>query len=419
MRDLAIRCQGLAKQYRIGEREIYRSLRDALTQAVRTPLRRVRTALRGDGWGASGEPMIWALKDVSFDVQRGEVVGIIGRNGAGKSTLLKMLSRITWPTRGSADIYGRVGSLLEVGTGFHPELTGRENVYLNGAILGMKKAEVARKFDEIVAFAELEKFIDTPVKRYSSGMYMRLAFAVAAHLETEIMLVDEVLAVGDAQFQSKCLGKMQDVSRGGRTVVFVSHSMSAIRRLCTRAILLSGGKVEIDGSVQSATEAYLSNDVGEDFVGKANLSKPAITYATVRWSRQHGMLLDVTFDGPVKITPPILGFVLYDCLGTAVFGSNAIFDHHDGRPHSMQKGTISVRVDTAALQPGTYYVSLWLSDLHELFFHADRVLRLELDPGANDDGRPPVAEIGSVRLKTQWLYNAEDSARAGLPAAAL
>src|SRR5271157_1872939 len=215
MSDIAIRCEGIAKQYRIGQRESYRALRDTVTDAVTAPFRRVRAALQGgNGQSPKGTATIWALKDISFEVRTGEVVGIIGRNGAGKSTLLKILSRITKPTRGSADIYGRVGSLLEVGTGFHPELTGRENVYLNGAILGMKKAEIARKFDEIVDFAEVEKFIDTPVKHFSSGMHVRLAFAVAAHMDNEILFVDEVLAVGDAQFQKKCLGKMGEVAKG-------------------------------------------------------------------------------------------------------------------------------------------------------------------------------------------------------------
>ena len=199
----------------------------------------------------------WALKDVSFEVKRGEVVGIIGRNGAGKSTLLKIISRITEPTAGRVEIHGRVASMLEVGTGFHPELTGRENIFLNGAILGMRRAEIKRKFDEIVAFAEVEKFLDTPVKRFSSGMYLRLAFAVAAHLETEILIVDEVLAVGDAEFQKKCLGKMDEVARGGRTVLFVSHNMAAIRRLTQRCILLDHGSVVVDAPVQEAIEQYL------------------------------------------------------------------------------------------------------------------------------------------------------------------
>jgi lipopolysaccharide transport system ATP-binding protein len=256
MNDFAIRCQGIAKQYRIGRRESYGSLRDALSHALTTPVRRMRAAWQGEDGGASREPTIWALKDVSFDVKPGEVVGIIGRNGAGKSTLLKILSRITWPTHGTADLYGRVGSLLEVGTGFHPELTGRENVYLNGAILGMKKAEIARKFDEIVAFAELESFIDTPVKRYSSGMYMRLAFAVAAHMENEILFVDEVLAVGDTAFQKKCLGKMDEVAKHGRTVLFVSHNMLVLQKLCTAGIVLDAGAVVAAGTIGSCVRFY-------------------------------------------------------------------------------------------------------------------------------------------------------------------
>ena len=238
-----LRVEKLSKQYRIGAREAaYGTLRDSLVEAVRAPLRRLR---RGNG--NSNYDSIWALKDVSFEVAPGEVVGIIGRNGAGKSTLLKVLSRITEPSRGRVELYGRVASLLEVGTGFHPELTGRENLYLNGAILGMRKAEIDRKFDEIVDFADLEKFLDTPVKRYSSGMYMRLAFAVASHLEPEILMVDEVLAVGDAQFQKKCLGKMGDVAREGRTVLFVSHNMVAVQGLCGRAIWLHDGQMRGEG----------------------------------------------------------------------------------------------------------------------------------------------------------------------------
>jgi lipopolysaccharide transport system ATP-binding protein len=264
MSDIAIRVKGLSKEYRIGARqETYKTLRDTLTDAIVAPFRRASKLLRGQATGAADlDQAIWALKDVSFDIKPGEVVGLIGRNGAGKSTLLKILARITEPTEGGAEIYGRVGSLLEVGTGFHAELTGRENIYLNGAILGMKRDEITRKFDEIVAFAEVEKFIDTPVKHYSSGMYLRLAFAVAAHLEPEILLVDEVLAVGDARFQRKCLNKMQDVGQQGRTVIFVSHNMPAITRLCARAILLDEGSVCTDGSSHQVISAYLNSDLG-------------------------------------------------------------------------------------------------------------------------------------------------------------
>ncbi len=259
MGDIAIHLERISKQYHVGrKREQYKTLRDTLTNALVSPFSGVRKLLRGQAVGtAKLNETIWALKDVSFEIKCGEVVGIIGRNGAGKSTLLKILSRITEPTTGFAKIYGRVGSLLEVGTGFHPELTGRENIYLNGAILGMKKAEIEQKFDEIVAFAEVEKFIDTPVKHYSSGMYLRLAFAVAAHLEPEILLVDEVLAVGDAAFQRKCLGKMGEVAKEGRTVLFVSHNMAAIENLCDTAIVLNNGRLVCKKEVKSAIRTYL------------------------------------------------------------------------------------------------------------------------------------------------------------------
>jgi lipopolysaccharide transport system ATP-binding protein len=258
--DVAIRAESIAKEYRIGGlQDSYRTLRDVLAGVALSPLRAFRQLARRGGAQAADE-IIWALKDISFEVKRGEIVGLIGRNGAGKSTLLKILSRITEPSKGHARIHGRVGSLLEVGTGFHPELTGRENTYLNGAILGMKKAEIKRKFDEIVSFAEVERFVDTPVKHYSSGMYLRLAFAVAAHLEPEILLVDEVLAVGDAAFQNKCLGKMSDIAGEGRTVLFVSHNMPAIKSLCHRALLLDQGAIEREGEAASVVQYYLQGE---------------------------------------------------------------------------------------------------------------------------------------------------------------
>jgi lipopolysaccharide transport system ATP-binding protein len=263
MSDLAIRIENLGKRYRIGAAQArYKTLRETLSGAAAAPLRRLRSLARGQP-SEGARNTIWALRDLSFEIKRGEVVGIIGRNGAGKSTLLKVLSRITEPTEGYAELRGRVGTLLEVGTGFHPELTGRENIYLNGAILGMKRTETERKFDEIVAFAEVERFIDTPVKHYSSGMYLRLAFAVAAHLDPEILVVDEVLAVGDAQFQKKCLGKMEDVARQGRTVLFVSHNMAAVRSLCSQAILLKNGRREIAGSTDVVISHYLASSASE------------------------------------------------------------------------------------------------------------------------------------------------------------
>lgn len=258
--DTAIRVEGIGKQYRLGRtprRFRHRTLRDALSTGPSRIVRLGSRVLQRDG--TERHEWIWALRDVSFAVARGEVVGIIGANGAGKSTLLKILSRITEPTTGMAEIHGHVGSLLEVGTGFHQELTGRENIYLNGAILGMKRSEIARKFDEIVDFAEVARFIDTPVKHYSSGMYLRLAFAVAAHMEPEILLVDEVLAVGDAAFQKKCLGKMGDVAKQGRTILFVSHNMDAIRRLCSHCVLLEAGGIAAQGETAGVVARYLDS----------------------------------------------------------------------------------------------------------------------------------------------------------------
>ena len=261
MSDTIIRVENLGKKYLIKHQQqgSYTALRDVITDKVKSFGKKIISPWnhkQSSTYSTTEE--FWALKDISFKVKQGEVIGIIGRNGAGKSTLLKILSRITEPTKGRIRINGRVASLLEVGTGFHPELTGRENIFLNGAILGMGKAEIKRKFDEIVAFAEIERFLDTPVKRYSSGMYVRLAFAVAAHLEPEILLVDEVLAVGDAQFQNKCLGKMKDVGRGGRTVLFVSHNLAAIEGLCSRVFVLNNGGLHLDGDIQTGINSYSS-----------------------------------------------------------------------------------------------------------------------------------------------------------------
>jgi len=273
--DVVIRVDQLGKRYRLGERVPYRTLRESLRRVVVTPVRRWVLRCGGDAGGQHGGE-IWALRGVSFEVRAGEVLGIIGRNGAGKSTLLKLLTRITRPTEGRAEIVGRAGSLLEVGTGFHPELTGRENVFLNGAILGMTRAEIRRKFDDIVQFAGVEPFLDTPVKRYSSGMQVRLAFAVAAHLEPEILLVDEVLAVGDAEFQKRCLGKMSDVARSGRTVLFVSHNMPAISRLCQKVLVLSDGRAVYWGAPDEAIAFYLASGAPEAS-GRADLTQ------AVRW----------------------------------------------------------------------------------------------------------------------------------------
>ena len=292
--DIAVQTVGLGKRYRrvlAGQRHSYQTLRETLADAARAPLRRLRKA-RSDRIGAPDAPEhFWALRDVSLEISHGEAVGIVGRNGAGKTTLLKILSRVTEPTEGWAELHGRVGSLLEVGTGFHPELSGRENVFLNGAILGMTKKEIASKFDEIVAFAEVEDFIETQVKHYSSGMYMRLAFSVAAHLEPEILLVDEVLAVGDVSFQAKSLGKMSEVARGGRTVLFVSHNMAAINALCEKAIWIERGRIAQIGPSAEVTEACTR------FQKQGSGNEERIGYS-----------VDVT-----KLNQPQRGFTLTDC----------------------------------------------------------------------------------------------------------
>ena len=262
MSAFAIRAEGVGKKYRIGTAaERHDTLRDVLGNAIKAPFQNLARLRRANTFGGDdASDTVWALRDITFDVRHGEVLGIVGKNGAGKSTLLKVLSRITDPSTGRAEIHGRVGSLLEVGTGFHPELTGRENVFLNGSILGMDRPYIERRFDEIVEFSGVAKFIDTPVKRYSSGMYLRLAFAVAAHLEPEILIIDEVLAVGDIEFQRKCIGKMGEVAGHGRTVIFVSHNMGAVAKLCDRAILLRGGRNVLDGPARDIVQSYLVGD---------------------------------------------------------------------------------------------------------------------------------------------------------------
>jgi lipopolysaccharide transport system ATP-binding protein len=305
----SISVRKLSKQYTLGEGAEYGTLRESIMNALGGPVRRLRGGRGKAPAPAARSNELWALRGVSLDISPGEVVGLIGRNGAGKSTLLKILSRITAPTAGSVEIRGKVGSLLEVGTGFHPELSGRDNIYLNGAILGMTRSEVSRKFDEIVGFSELERFLETPVKRYSSGMYTRLAFAVASHLETEVLMVDEVLAVGDAAFQSKCLGKMGEVSRSGRTVIFVSHNMSAIKALCTRAVLIEAGRLAVDGGVDEVVNRYLTAGTDMSRTGVIPADAPRHTDAkgegriqSVRLTDLHGRDINQLYFGqPFRI----------------------------------------------------------------------------------------------------------------------
>jgi len=330
-KGLAIQVSGLGKQYVLGGAEqADQSFREMLMGALASPFRRLKHLQGQDQDGKS----FWALRDVSFDIHPGEAVGIIGRNGAGKSTLLKILSRITDPTEGGVAIRGRVSSLLEVGTGFHPELTGRENIFLNGAILGMSRREILSKFDEIVDFAEVEKFLDTPVKRYSSGMYVRLAFAVAAHLEPEILVVDEVLAVGDAEFQKKCLGKMSGVAKEGRTVLFVSHNLSAVRNLCSRALCLKGGEVEIDGEVDAVIEQYMGGNTpsalcyeaegrpSHPYVKKARVFQEDDSGEGLRIDRPIHIAFDVDFQGSRGLE---IGLLIMNAQGVCVHHSCSAF----------------------------------------------------------------------------------------------
>lgn len=375
MSELAISVTGLGKQYKIGgPRKTYDRLGYQIADMITAPLRRASRLLRGQSLSASElDDTIWALKDVSFEVKHGEVIGIIGGNGAGKSTLLKILSRITEPTEGYADIYGRIGSLLEVGTGFHPELTGGENIYLNGAILGMTKKEIDRKFSEIVEFAEIGKFINTPVKFYSSGMYVRLAFSVAAHLDPEILVVDEVLAVGDMAFQKKCLGKMGDVARTGRTVLFVSHNMAVIRALCERGLCLRKGQIIADGPAGTVVDAYLKSleqivqtklDERKDRSGRGQVK---LTNLTISDGDISGMPL-IKSGGPVKFTFEVsgklanlsVGFVIVDDLGQPISMFKSDLPAPDDRLIENEKVVFTCEIDELMLVPGRYRVDVFI-----------------------------------------------------------
>jgi lipopolysaccharide transport system ATP-binding protein len=372
MANAAILVSALGKQYRRGEVTgafQYEALRDHIADAGRSLMR----SLRGAASGSRPSSTFWALSNVTFEIPRGQVVGIIGRNGAGKSTLLKILARITRPTEGYADLYGRVGSLLEVGTGFHPELTGRENIQLNGAILGMRRAEIARSFDAIVEFSGVAAFLDTPVKRYSSGMYVRLAFAVAAHLETEILLVDEVLAVGDAEFQRKCLDKMRTVVREGRTVLFVSHNMAAVKSLCQRAVLLDGGRVLRDGPVDEVVDAYLGNampmtedglirdDAPRAGSGGARFRRVVVTAADGRRGPEiylaEPLRLTLELDVATPIPDAVVEVGLSTLDGTRVA---SMFSVDEGRsPMALTPGPWTIQLDvTATLLPRMYVVDV-------------------------------------------------------------
>jgi lipopolysaccharide transport system ATP-binding protein len=427
--DIAIRAAGLGKKYVIGhqsERERYTTLRDVIDHGARNVLRTASDLLRGRAMVAGDTTEdVWALKDVDFEVKIGEVIGIIGRNGAGKSTLLKILSRITEPTQGRVEIRGRGASLLEVGTGFHSELTGRENIYLNGTILGMTRAEIRRKFDEIVAFAEVKKFLDTPVKRYSSGMYVRLAFAVAAHLEPEILIVDEVLAVGDAEFQKKCLGKMKEVAVGGRTVLFVSHNMNSVQTLCDRAIWLDKGRIRANSNeVRHVTLEYLSGGTGvarAEWVSDTEGAKDALVVPramrligaegeVVSASVPNNTELTLELDVEVRRLDPalIIGYALYTEDGELLWWSY----HSDEAPDRwplIEKGNMRLRsaLPRRLLNEGGYRIE-YISGLYFRGWFAEpgtgvAAIHFEIQGGLSDSPHWIIAREGLLAPVLPWV----------------
>lgn len=416
MREVVIQVQGLGKMFYIGSKtERYKTLRDTIAEAFTSPWRALTSA-----WSTrrSRRDVLWALKDITFEVRRGDVVAIIGRNGAGKSALLKILSRITEPTEGWAETRGRVGSLLEVGTGFHAELTGRENIYLNSAIMGMRRAEIARKFDEIVAFAEVEPFIDTPVKHYSTGMGLRLGFAVAAHLEPDILIVDEVLAVGDAEFQKKCLGKMQDVAGGGRTVLFVSHNLVAVQSLCTRAIWLDKGRIRAAGEVEPVIAEYLENCVAdhmsdtwefesapgnEDVRLKSVSVRPGDESESGQITLATAFQLEFSYWNLKPNTRLTVRLILFNQDGVIVFNTLSSSDPNwHGRPFPAGLFQSVCEVPGHLLNSGRYWVKLLMvKDSGTVVFRYEDILAFEVQETGSRDGwfgKWP----GAVRPELEW-----------------
>jgi lipopolysaccharide transport system ATP-binding protein len=416
MSKAVISVENLSKCYKLGiSRDPYPSIREAIMGAIKSPL----TNLRALSEKGTEKEMFWALKDVGFEVNRGEVIGVIGSNGAGKSTLLKILSRITEPTSGRVVLRGRVASLLEVGTGFHPELTGRENVYLNGSILGMAKSEIDRKFDEIVAFAEISRFLDTPVKRYSSGMYVRLAFAVAAHLEPEILIVDEVLAVGDAEFQKKCLGKMQEVASGhGRTVLFVSHNMSAVQRLCPRSIFLRKGELIADGPSPEVVRKYLTvlSDGAATSLTEHNPERGgsgALRLTSVRMLNDAGqamqkvvagepMNIEVRYKNPGNINRANIHFYFYNHLGTAVTDLETRLCYFMLKDLG-ETGTIRCRVPRSPFPIGRYRVGFMIEADERQVDSAPNLLAFDVEATVFfPEPRTPELSNCAIMVEHQW-----------------
>ena len=425
MNDLAIQAVKLSKNYRLGEAQKYKALRDVLADIVYAPFRILRSAASSNTRSEKGsdDTLFSALKDVSFDVRKGEVVGVIGRNGAGKTTLLKVLSRVTRPTAGHAVVRGRMGSLIDLGTGFHPELTGRENIFLNGSILGMKKREIDLKFDEIVEFAEIEKFLDTPVKRYSAGMYLRLAFAVAAHLDPEILLIDEVLAVGDHAFQAKCMRKMQDVGESGRTILFVSHNLAAVRAICPRTLWVSEGSIAADGETNDVIEKYIEES-------SAAITSGSLVDHPGRWKGMQALLqhVEILNSDSVPVSAISAGaglkvrvqLKLSSDLGK-VHVSAGVHDHmgdriaflssffQDSFVHGKPRFTAICEIPSLPLVPGRYFVWLWVEHGKSKVDVVENAAEFEVIPSDffGSSRLPEGPGRGKVLLESRW--SAEES----------
>lgn len=423
----AITVEGLGKQYRIGAlQKGYQTFREAIVDVGRAPFRKVASLLRGHGIERS-EETLWALRDVSFQVGVGEVIGVVGRNGAGKTTLLKLLSRITYPTEGRAILRGRVGSLLEVGTGFHPELTGRENIYLNSAILGLRKGEIDERFDSIVEFAELAAFIDTPVKRFSSGMYVRLAFSVAAHIDPEILLIDEVLAVGDFAFQTKCLGKIGEMGDADRTILLVSHNLSAVRRLASRTLWIDGGELRMDGETQEVVAAYLESGAeqaaaGESFDlsqhrNRSRGSLPALQALSIRSDSGTGNLIpmgdslefDVSFRSERILNSPYLTLALDDAEGNRIFTVNPRIAGGP-IPDSARSGRFVCRLEDVPLNHGTYHLTIQLQEGTKRVDRINRACAIQIAPrDVHKSGSVFSSRKGFLSWPSSWRFENGDS----------
>ena len=403
----AIEFENISKQYRLGLVSTG-TLSHDLNRFWQTKILRrddpyLKVGETNDRAHKGHSDYVWALKDINFKVEQGDVVGIIGRNGAGKSTLLKLLSRVTAPTTGIIRAKGRIASLLEVGTGFHPEMTGRENIYMNGSIMGMSRSEITRKLDEIVDFSGCERYLDTPVKRYSSGMTVRLGFAIAAHLEPEILVVDEVLAVGDAEFQKKAIGKMQDVSRGeGRTVLFVSHNMGAVKSLCKRGIVLNQGNIAFDGTVEDAVQRYINTGIAESTFFPTNNIVKKISV------KQIGNSIEVRLDYSSKdvIKKPCLGIVFYNNEGSMIFGTNPDIENEENYL-SQKSGSVVATLKQPILTNGLYYISIWFHDAgkdNQHFFVGEKCLSINICDMFEDRIRKNTSHLGPVIPDVKYQF---------------